>query len=151
MPTITSALALAISAHDRQMTKGGDPYWTHLVAVMQLLPADASDDLKIAALLHDIIEDTPITSDDLRAEGYSERTIDLVETVTRPEGDDRATYIEWIQQIIDTGDRDAITLKLADNRHNMMPERIAKLPEEERGILRRYQKSSGLLEAALTS
>lgn len=147
MPTIPETIEYMKKAHEGQMTKGGDPYWTHPLAVMELLPADATEDERHAALLHDVIEDCGVTVADLQAAGYSQRTIDIVTLVTRPSGP--MTYLEWIMSIAALGDIGAIRVKLADNRHNAQPDRIAKLPEQERDIVKRYERSMRILQAAL--
>lgn len=149
MPTIDETVAYIQRVHAGQTTKGGDPYWTHPVAVMGLLPANATEDERHAALLHDVIEDCGVTADELRAAGYSERTIALVQGLSRPEGPNRPSYMDWIRSIADTGDRGLISIKLADNEHNSQPDRIAKLPPEQRDIVKRYERSMRVLRKAL--
>lgn len=151
MPTIDETVAFIQRAHAGQTTKGGDPYWTHPVAVMRLLPADATEDERHAALLHDVLEDCGVTPDDLRASGYSERTIALVHGLSRPEGKDRPSYMDWIRSIAASGDRGLIVIKLADNEHNSEPDRIEKLPPEERDIVKRYERSMRALRSALAA
>jgi (p)ppGpp synthase/HD superfamily hydrolase len=149
MPTISETVAFIQRAHAGQTTKGGDPYWTHPVAVMGLLPADATEDERHAALLHDVIEDCGVTADDLKASGYSERTIALVQGLSRPDGASRPSYMDWIRSIAASGDRGLISIKLADNAHNSQPDRIEKLPPEERDIVKRYERSMRVLRSAL--
>lgn len=149
MPTIAETIAYIQKAHAGQVTKGGEPYWTHPVAVMDLLPSGATDDERHAALLHDVIEDCGVTVRDLEVAGYSARTIELVQALSRPYGDGRPSYMEWITSIAASGDRGLIHIKLADNEHNSQPDRIARLPESERGITRRYERSMALLREAL--
>lgn len=149
MPTIDETIAFIKAAHAGQLTKGGEPYWTHPVAVMGLLPRDASDDERHAALLHDVMEDCGVTSDDLARMGYSNETIGIVEAVTRDDGRGRPSYMDWIRAIAASGNTAAIRVKLADNMHNMQPDRIANLPPEQRDIVKRYERSSRILRAAL--
>lgn len=136
-------------AHGDQKTKGGEPYWTHPLAVMRLLPDEATIDERHAALLHDVIEDCGVTAADLAAAGFSDRTISLVEDLSRPKGEGRPTYKDWILGIAATRDRGLICIKLADIRHNSLPERLAKLPKSDQGIIRRYEQAERLLTAAL--
>lgn len=103
---------------------------------------------KIAALLHDVLEDTQYTESDLRALGYTEEVIDTVKLLTRDKSDGK-TYIEWVQSIADSGNVRAIRIKLADNEDNSDPKRIAQLPESERSIVKRYQRSMKILRVAL--
>jgi len=68
-----------------------------------------------AALLHDTIEDTDTTASELRHVGFSKRTVDIVEAVTRREGED---YEDFIERVANSG-RDAVLVKLADVSVNL--------------------------------
>lgn len=149
MPTIDETIAFIKRAHQGQTTKSGEPYWTHPVAVMKLLPDDATKDERHAALLHDVIEDCGFTRHDLRQAGYSERTVQLVEALSRPTGPRRPSYMDWIRSIAASGDRGLIRIKLADNEHNSQPDRVANLPPDERDIVKRYERSMKILRKAL--
>jgi Guanosine polyphosphate pyrophosphohydrolases/synthetases len=149
MPTLHETIEFIKKAHEGQVTKAGEPYWTHPVGVLNLLSEEATEDEKHAALLHDVIEDTTTTVEDLIRAGYSERTIYLVLSLSRPDGENRPTYMQWIRQIAGTGDKGLIRIKLADNTHNSLPERIAALPESERDIISRYIRSAKILKEAL--
>ena len=149
MPTIDETVALIKRAHDGQKTKSGEPYWTHPVAVMMLLPPDATIDERHAALLHDVLEDTYLTANDLVGFGYSDETIKIVRMVTRPKDEPRPSYMDWIRSISASGNRGAMKVKLADNIHNSDPDRIAALPPEERDIVKRYKRSMRVLKSAL--
>jgi (p)ppGpp synthase/HD superfamily hydrolase len=149
MPTLDETIDYMKQCHVGQTTRGGDPYWTHPLAVMEILRPEATPDELHAALLHDVMEDCGVTADDLRVRGYSERTIALVEGLSRPGGKGRPSYMDWIRSIAASGDVGLIKIKLADNRHNALPERIAKLPEGERSTADRYRRSMEILLAAL--
>lgn len=149
MPTIHETIDFIKRAHAGQMTDGGEEYWTHPVAVMGLLPDDVPDDVRHAAMLHDVIEDTNVTVADLRAAGYSDATIEIVQLVTRPTGPDRQTYLDWIRSIAATGNVGAMQVKLADNQHNADPIRISMLPPQKQSIGQRYQRSMRIIKAAL--
>jgi hypothetical protein len=75
MKTIEDTIEFIRRAHAGQVDKGGQPYWQHPVAVMHRLGPDASTDEKLVALLHDILEDTRCTSDDLLAMGYPDNVV----------------------------------------------------------------------------
>lgn len=144
MSKITDARLLADALFQGVVDKGGKPYIGHCERVTSRLPDWVSDDERCAAMLHDVIEDTPTTAADLRRFGFSDRTVALVEQLSRPAG---VTYMDWIRQIKATGDRGLIAIKLADNADNSDPERIAQLPESERSILGRYERARRILEA----
>lgn len=151
MPTIKDTIAFIQKAHAGQFTKGGEPYWTHPVAVMELIKHYATIDELHAALLHDVLEDTSTTSENLRDLGYSERTIWLVERLSRPKGPNRPSYMNWIRSLVETGDIGLLRIKLGDNQHNTVPERVAMLPESERGIVDRYARSMRILNEAISN
>lgn len=150
MPSINETIAFIRRAHANQVDKGGSPYWLHPVSVMKRLPADATDDERRVALLHDVIEDTETTASDLLAMGYSKAVVDAVVLLSRPEGDSRPTYMEWVCSLAASGNKMAIRVKIADNEDNSDPMRIANLPPNERDIVRRYERSLKILRMALT-
>ena len=113
MPTIAETIAFITRAQAGQVDKDGTAYHLHPIAVMHGLPLDPADEIKIAALLHDVLEDTPVTRDQRAAMGYSIRTLDAVELVTIKRGDAR-TYAQKIDALIASNNRDAITIKYAD-------------------------------------
>lgn len=68
---IKKAYQIAKQAHEGQFDKGGQPYFLHPLAVSEKVQ---SEDAKIVALLHDVIEDTTVTIEDLQREGFSEKS-----------------------------------------------------------------------------
>lgn len=145
---IDQAIEFMKEAHGDQMDQGGNPYWMHPIAVMQLLPEWAPDEVKIAAILHDVLEDTNKTSEDLHKAGFTRRTVQLVEDLSREKS---LTYMEWIKQIAASNDYWLIRIKLADNLHNSDPKRLAQLPLEKQSILNRYTRARRILEKALNT
>src|SRR6476660_5351370 len=85
MPRLFDAVEFAAHAHAEQFRKGTRiPYITHPLNVMRLLiEADCAEDVVIAGLLHDTVEDTPVTLDDIRSR-YGSVVADLVAGVTEP-------------------------------------------------------------------
>lgn len=144
MPTIQDTIAFIRKAHAGQLDAAGRPYHLHPVAVMNRLPDGTDLEIKLAALLHDVLEDTSTTRADLTAMGYTARTLDAVELVTQKPGDPRS-YPEKIDAIIASGNRDAITVKLADMSENMDPAGLALLPPERRAYF--SAKYTGPIEA----
>ena len=127
MPNIEQTINFITKAHAGQKDKSGQPYYLHPIAVMNRLPEDVSDDVKKAALLHDIIEDTPYTRDDLKEMGYSDNCLDIVEIVTNEDGC-TLSYHEKIDAIIATHNLGAILVKHADMSENNDPDRLKSLP-----------------------
>ena len=122
--------------HGTQMRKSGDPYITHPLAVTTIL-ADIgmTEPTLVAALLHDTVEDTPYTLDQLRVDFGDEVAI-LVDGVTKLEkvkyGD--AAQAETIRKMIVAMARDirVLVIKLADRLHNMRTVRYVKQSTQER-------------------
>lgn len=120
---LEDARQLARQVHAGQVDKLGRPYIEHVVAVAAGL-TDFDLEVQIAGMLHDVVEDTPITLDDLRARGVSDRSLNAIELVSRnlhPE----LSYAESIKRI--TTSRDATLVKISDNAHNSRPDRAAAL------------------------
>ena len=149
MPTIDETITLIKQAHAGQTDKQGREYYHHPVAVMNRLPEGTDLEVKLAALLHDILEKTNYARPDLSAMGYSDRTLDIVELVTsKPE--DTRPYDAKIAALISSGNRDAILVKFADMLENTDPERHAALPPDVRKYVEnKYAKPKQALAKAL--
>jgi len=109
-----------------QADKIGVPYIEHVRAVAAgLVPF--GDELVMAGLLHDVIEDTDWTAEKLLVAGVPARVVEIVEAVTNQPG---VPYEEKILRI--TKDRAATLVKISDNAHNSRPDRAAQLPLDKR-------------------
>lgn len=139
MPTIEDAIALALQAHRGQLDRAGQPYILHPLRVMMLV---SGIEARIVAVLHDVVEDTPTTLDDLRALGYSEAIVTAVDHLTRR---DDETYEQFIERI--KPHPLARHVKLADLMDNMDLRRIDHLGEGDLERLRRYQAAWHALHA----
>ena len=125
--TVETARVLAEVAHNRQKDKLKRPYREHVLAVGDAL-ADFDDDIQIAGYLHAIAEDTPITRQALLDMGVSERAADIIERVTQRFHEDPDDYAAFIYDV--AKDHDATLVKIADNAHNSLPERVQALAEK---------------------
>ena len=148
---ITEAYHFAEKAHDGQKRRSGEPYIIHPVAVAQILAEMGMDaDSICAALLHDVVEDTPVTDEEIRKK-FGETIEQLVDGVTKlgqittnkTNSDDDATkeerlmlmeqqQSENVRKMFLAMSRDirVIIIKLADRVHNMRTLRF--MPEEKR-------------------
>lgn len=125
MEKIREAYAFAFSAHESQTRKTGEPYINHPIAVAKiLLDFDCDTDTIIAALFHDVIEDTEYTYDDIKKK-FGVEVAELVEGVTKLE---RIKYSSKEEQQLETlrkmllamtKDIRVILIKLADRLHNL--------------------------------
>jgi len=132
------ALSYAIKAHDSQYDKAGEPYILHPLGVSELVE---HEDEKVLAILHDIVEDTDFTLENVEAWGFGHLT-DALDCLTRRKNE---TYAEFIRRILPNPL--AVTVKIADMKHNIS--RINNLPEHERGLTDRYNKWLPVLEKQL--
>jgi (p)ppGpp synthase/HD superfamily hydrolase len=142
MPTLERALALAATAHAGQTDKAGAPYVLHLVRVML---AQATPEARIVAVLHDLVEDTAHTFDDLRAEGFSETVLAALDGVTRRAGE---SYDAFIRR---AGAHDLTrAVKLADLEDNMDVTRLDTVGPEDAERLAKYLRAWRYLRAVET-
>lgn len=133
MPTIEDTIIFATEAHRGQVDKAGVPYILH---PLRMMCRQQNDTERIIALLHDVIEDTDYTFDDLRRMGYEEEIIEAVDCLTRR---DDETYEAFIQRI--KTNPLARRVKLADLQDNMDLRRIRLLQEHDLERLQRYQNA----------
>lgn len=146
--TVETAKVLAEVAHNRQKDKLKRPYRDHVIAVGDAL-ADFDDDIRIAGYLHDIAEDTPITRQALLDMGVSPRAVGIIERVTNRLHDNPDDYESGIREI--AGDHDAALVKIADNAHNSLPERVRALAEKwpDKPPVTKYRDARPVLYAAV--
>ena len=132
------AVRIAREAHAGQVDKSGADYIGHPLRVMD---AVETTEAKTVAVLHDVVEDTPITIDDLRAGGFSEPVLAAVDAVTKRKGETLAESMARVVAI-----PLARTVKLADVADNSDPSRLALLPIVDRARLqKKYAQTLELL------
>lgn len=125
-PSLNDAIALAAHWHNEQKDKSGQPYILHPIRVMLQMKTDTE---RIVAVLHDIIEDTLMTSDELREYGYSDEVVKAVDAVSKYPGS-REPYFAYLDRVKENPL--ALKVKLADIRDNLMQERLDELSAETR-------------------
>ena len=86
MSTLEKAIALAATQHAGQLDKGGQPYILH---PLRLMLQFSNPTLQIIAVLHDILEDTATTAEDLKALGFSAEIIQAIQALTKQTGESR--------------------------------------------------------------
>lgn len=131
MPTFEDALALAALAHKGQHDLAGAPYICH---PMRVALAQTNERARIVAILHDTVEDTAITYDDLACAGFDDDIIAAVEALTKRPGEKR----------IDAAVRAkanplALQVKFADVADNMNLARIGNPTAEDYARLQEYE------------
>jgi hypothetical protein len=137
--TLERAIAIAVAAHTGATDKAGAPYILHPLRVMLTLQGEAH---RIAAVLHDVVEDTSVTIEQLRELGFASEVLDAIDAVTkRPE--DESDYFGFIERaaVNDIGR----AVKLADIEDNMDATRIASLTPKDELRLQRYARARKLV------
>jgi GTP diphosphokinase / guanosine-3',5'-bis(diphosphate) 3'-diphosphatase len=137
MSTLERAIEIAASAHAGQVDKAGVPYILHPIRVM--LRMNTVDEM-IVAVLHDVVEDSNWTVDDLLAEGFSERIVEAVGVLTKRPDESRQNAAERARQ-----HPLARAVKLADNAENMDLTRIPNPTPKDLARLEEYKKVREIL------
>lgn len=140
MSTLERAIAIAAEGHAGQLDKAGQPYILHPIRVM-LRVSGASE--RIAAILHDVVEDTPVTLAQLATEGFSKEVLDAVDALTKRSGE---TRLEAARRA--AANPIARVVKLADNAENMDISRISNPTQKDYDRLEEYKQVREILIAA---
>jgi len=106
------AMRIAFDAHKHQVDKTDVPYIFHPIHLAEQMDSEIA---ACAALLHDVVEDTDITFDELAGMGIPTTVIDVLRLLTH---DDSVAYFDYVQNILDSHNTAAIAVKLADLEHN---------------------------------
>ena len=138
-PKTKAAMKLACEAHRGQRDKTGLPYILHPFAVAEQLE---TEDAVCAALLHDVMEDTDITAEQIRAVGMTEEVMEALLLLTH---DPREPYMDYVSRIA-TNDL-ARRVKIADLRHKSDLGRLDVVTERDLARARKYARALELLEA----
>ena len=142
--TLEAADRLAERLHEGQVDKAGEPYIGHPRGVARLTALFGGTlHQQLAALLHDVVEDTDCTLDDLRELGTPEPVIALIDALSKRPDESRDDYLTRV-----VANPDAIPVKRADIASNSDPVRLAKLPADVRAKLeRKYAHTLEVLNA----
>ena len=144
MATIDRAIMIASIAHAGQKDKADKPYILHPLRVMLTVASDknATDEQKIVAVLHDVIEDTYVQEQHLRENGFSEDIINAIKSVTKIKGESRMDAAKRAKQ-----NPIGRVVKLADLKDNMDLSRIAKPTAKDRLRVAEYEKVQKFLKS----
>lgn len=163
---ISSAINIAHITHRGQVDKQGNEYINHPLEVAKMLEIFGNR-AYMAGLLHDVVEDSSYTAQDLLSANIPYSVVKAVNAVSRPE-DRSLSYMEWIVSIKNTSWEEddflshqelenaglntndsiplAMIVKLADNYHNSLSSRSKNLPE---GMKKRYSRARKVLEKGI--
>ena len=138
---LEQAIQLAVQVHHGQRDKAGEPYILHPLRVMQRMETDWE---RIVAILHDVVEDTPITLADLRRAGFSHGVLVAVDCLTKREGE---SYAQFIQRA--KANPIARRVKIADLEDNMDLRRLPHVSSRDRKRLEKYRRAQEKLSGQL--
>ena len=133
------ALKLCYEAHKDQVDKTGVPYVFHPFHVAEQMKDEATT---VVALLHDVVEDTDYTLDDIAAEGFGQDIVDAVALMTH---EDDVPYLDYVAKL--KSNPIARAVKLADLAHNSDLSRLGEIDLETRKRMVKYEKAAALLKA----
>lgn len=132
------AMKIAFNSHLGQADKGGMPYIYHPMHLAEQMETESEC---IVALLHDVVEDTPITFADLEKE-FSEEVIDALKLITHDKSVDDFEYIRNLKH-----NKIARKVKLVDLYHNSNLSRLENITEKDKKRAERYKKEIEILNS----
>ena len=133
MKLLEKAIQIAVNAHAGQEGKDGSPYILHPLRLMTKMN---SDEERIVAVLHDVVEDTDVTFDDLRKEGFPESTLEAVRLLTHEKA---VPYEDYVRRI--KPHPLARKVKLADLDDNSDLRRLSRVEDKDLERLRKYHRA----------
>lgn len=141
-PTLDDAIKLAVDAHAGQVDKAGEPYILHPLRVMLQFRDERE---QIVAVLHDVLEVTKVTEEQLIDLGYDYETCWALKHLTRTPGEPYEHFIA-----VAASNEIARRVKLADLRDNMDLKRLRTVTDEDRKRQERYRKAYAKLNSVVT-
>ena len=136
-PMTKKAMQLCFHAHREQTDKSGIPYVFHPIHLAEQM---TDEDTTIVALLHDVVEDTEYTLEDLAAMGFSERVLAAIRLMTH---DEDVPYMDYVAIIRENPIARAV--KLADLAHNSDLTRLDTVDDKAKARAEKYAQAIALL------
>jgi len=130
---LEKALEIALQAHRGQKDRYGEPYIFHPLRIMARVH---TTDQKIVALLHDVVEDSAWTIEQLKQEGFSSDIVEAVQALTKNPGEDYMNYV--MRTAVTNLSR---TVKMADLEDNMDLTRCPQLESEDLIRMNKYLRA----------
>ena len=132
-PMLELALSIATKAHRGQFDKAGIDYIEHPIFVASQVD---SEEEKAVALLHDVIEDSSVTAEELLNAGLPETVVTAVQILSKKKGQDYQTYLKTVKS-----NPLARVVKLADLKHNSDLSRLETITDKDLEGLEKYKKA----------
>ena len=131
--TLEDAISIAAEAHRGQRDKAGAPYLLHPLRLMLRMDSEAA---MMAAVLHDVVEDSDWTLERLRERGFSEEVVEAVACLTHRDGESYEDFVERLKT-----NPLARRVKLADLEDNMNVLRIGQLGPKDLQRIEKYHRA----------
>ncbi len=132
------AINIAYKAHEGQLDRSGIPYIFHPMHIAEQM---TTEETCIVAILHDVVEDTDVTLDELKEAGFSENVINAINLLTHR---DEVPYLDYVRALKD--DPIASVVKLADLNHNSDRTRLNVITKKDEQRFLKYQKAKEILQ-----
>jgi len=133
-------MQIAENAHANQIDKAGQPYINHPIAVANKLNGDTE---KIVALLHDVVEDSATTLEDIHKAGFGDYIVKALDCITKRKGE---AYDDYLLRV--KNNDIAKMVKLADLSHNMDMSRLPSVTDKDLERLKKYEYAVSVLLVA---
>ena len=133
MATVEDAVSIAARAHSGQKDKAGAPYLLHPLRMMLRMDTEAA---MMAAVLHDVVEDTEWTLERLREAGFSDEVLEAVDCLTHREGESYEEFVERVRT-----NPIARQVKIADLEDNMNVRRMSQIGPRDLERLEKYHRA----------
>ena len=137
-PLTKKALRLCFDAHKEQVDKAGAPYVFHPFHLAEQMRDELTT---VCALLHDVVEDTDITLDDIAASGFPPEVIEALSLLTH---DDSVEYMDYVRAIAENPI--ARRVKIADLKHNSDLSRLDAADQNAQERVKKYKRAIKLLK-----
>ena len=136
-PMTKKAMNICFEAHKDQKDKSGQPYVFHPFHLAEQM---TDEETTIVALLHDVVEDTSVTLEDLAAEGFSQSVLDAIALMTHAPG---VNYMDYVAEIKKNPIAKAV--KIADLTHNSTLSRLNEITPKDLERVETYREAKEFL------
>lgn len=130
MSTLEKALEIALHAHNGKKDKADLPYILHPIRIM--LKMNIKEEM-IIAILHDVVEDSSITMNDLKLAGFNKSIISTLDLLSKKKSQSYSNYIKKI-----ASNKKATKIKIADLEDNLILQRINKIDSKDWPRIKKY-------------
>ena len=135
MKNLSKAIRITSQVFEDKLDRGGNPYILHCLHVMNEVK-HLGEEAMISAVMHDVIEDTEVTFDDLYNEGFSQEVLLILQLLTHRKGTDYMAYIKALSV-----HPIAKEIKKADLRHNSDITRLKGVRQKDFDRLEKYSRA----------